>query len=230
MSDQFTQFLQLVIAGGADLLCCCVQGGQAVAIFNQVLLPAQQVYISQQNLDFATDQEGFKGGVVNVHIGDVELFNFFLMSFNARQHAFHIAQLSLHGQGKRRHGAFHAFEHVDTQQVNQAFFTICLAEEALAATNLGAVLLVIGFLLVRQHIAQGRIRRKVEPSDFQIDVADGAEFARTVHIGFDVDGRQALREPASLCRTVILFNMAARACDGQVVQQGKVVKAQHFHQ
>ena len=112
----------------------------------------------------------------------------------------------------------------------QAFFAVHLSEEALATTNLCAVFGVIGSLLVGQHIAQGGIGSEVKPLDFQVDVPDRAKLASPVHISLDVDRRQAVREATSLACAVVLFNVTAGTGNGQVVEQGEVVKAKHLHQ
>ena len=87
-------------------------------------------------------------------------------------------KLPLNGKREGRDRALHALEHIDPQQVDQTFFAIRLAEEAFAAPYLGAVFLVVGGLLVRQHIAQRCIGRQVEAADLVVDVADGLELAR----------------------------------------------------
>jgi hypothetical protein len=71
---------------------------------------------------------------------------------------------------------------------------------------------------------------QVEAPDLEVDVADRAELARTVDVGLDVDGRQAVWEAPGFCGAVVLLDVATRAGNGQVVQQGEVVEAQHFHQ
>ena len=114
--------------------------------------------------------------------------------------------------------------------MDQAFFTIRLAEETFAATHLGAVLGVVGRLLVGQHIAQRRVAGEGEPTDLLVDVADGTELARKVHVGLDVDGRQSVGEAAGLAGAVVLLHMPPGAGNGEMIQQGEVVKTQHFHQ
>ena len=228
--NHFAQAGELGVAGGIDLLGRCQQGGQAVAVFDEVLLPADQIDVAEQHLDLAPDQQALEGRVVDVDIGDVDFFDFVGVCFDMRQGGFHILQLPLDGQREGRHRAFHALEHIDAQQVNQAFFTVHLAEEALAAANLGAVLGVVGGLLVRQHVAQRCIAGQIEAANFQVDVANGAKFAAQVHIRLDVDRRQTIRETACFAGAVVFFNVPARAGDGEMIQQGEVVKAQHFDQ
>ena len=93
--------------------------------------------------------------------------------------------------------------------MNQALFTVYLSEETFAAANLGAVLQVVGLLLVRQHVAQRRIRGEVKAANLKVDVADRAEFARPVHVCFDVDGGQAIRETAGFGSAVVLLDVPA---------------------
>ena len=209
VSDQVTQAEQLVIACGADLFCCCIQGGKPVAVFDEVLLPTYQVHVAEQHLDLATHEQGFKGGVVNVHIGDVEFFDLCRVRIDTGQSGFYILQLAMYCECEGRDGAFHALEHVDAQQVNQALFTVHLPEEAFATANLGAVLLVVGFLLVRQDIAQRGVSSKVEAANLKVDVADGAEFPRAVYVCLDVDGGQPIWEATGFRRAVVPLNVPA---------------------
>ena len=64
--------------------------------------------------------------------------------------------------------------------------------------SLRAVLLVVGRLLVRQHVAQRRVGAEVQPADLVVDLADGAELAGAVDVGLDIDRRQPLGELAGL--------------------------------
>ena len=139
-------------------------------------------------------------------------------------------KLALHGEGEGRDGALHALEHVDAQQVDQAFLAVHLAEEALAAANLGAVLRVVGRLLVRQHVAQRRVGGEVQAADLVVDLADRAELAGAVHVGLDVDRLEPVREAAGLGGAVVLLDVLARAGDGQQVEQREVVEAEHLDQ
>ncbi len=113
------------------------------------MLPPNQVHIAEQHLDLAPDQQRFKRRVVDVHVGNVDLLDVGVAVLDVGQHGFHVLELPLNRQRKGRHGAFHALEHIHPQQVDQALFTVGLAEEALAAANLGAVLGIVGGLLVR---------------------------------------------------------------------------------
>ena len=150
---------------------------QPVAVLDQVLLPADEVHILEQHLDLAADEQALEGGIVDVHILDVDLLHLLGMALDAGERGFHVPQLALHGEGEGRHRAFHALEHIDAQQVDQALLAVDLAEEALAAANLGAVLLVVRLLLVRQHVAQRRVGGEIQAADFEVDLADRAELA-----------------------------------------------------
>ena len=132
---------ELGVARRAHLVRGGVECGEAVAVLDQVLLPADEVHVLQQHLDLAADEQALEGGIVDVHVLDVDLLQLLGVALDAGQRGFHVAQLALHGEGKGRHRAFHALEHVDAQQVDQAFLAVDLAEEALAAANLRAVLL-----------------------------------------------------------------------------------------
>ena len=130
------------------------------------------------------------------------------MRLNPGQHALHVTQLAAHRQAERVHRALHALQHVDPQQVNEAFFTIGLPEEALAAADLGAVLRVVRRLLVRQHVPQRCVRRQVQAPDLAVDLCDGPEVASQIDIALEVDGAQAIREATRLGGAVIPLDVA----------------------
>ena len=140
------------------------------------------------------------------------------------------ASWRLEREGERSDGTFHPLQHVDAQEVDEAFFAVHLAEEALAAANLRAVFGVVGRLLVGQHVAQRGVGREVQAADFVVDLADGAELAGAVHVGLDVDGLQPLGELPRLGGAVVLLDVLAGAGDGQQVEQLEVVEPQHVHE
>ena len=98
--DLLPQFQQLVVACNADLLCRRIQRGKAVAVLDQVLFPAQQINVAQQHLDLATNQQGFKGRVIDVHVFDVQLFDFLAVRFDLCQGFFDVLKLAMHRQCK----------------------------------------------------------------------------------------------------------------------------------
>ena len=149
------------------------------------------------------------------------------MGFDPGQRGLHVGKLALDREGKRCDRAFHPFQDVDAQQVDQAFLAVHLAEEALAAANLGAVLGVVGRLLVRQHVPQRRVGSEVQAADFVVDFADRAELPGEVHVGLDVDRLESLRESARLVSAVVFLDVLARPGDGQQVEQLEVVEAEH---
>ena len=146
------------------------------------------------------------------------------------QGGLHVGELACERESKGGDRALHALEHVDAQEVDKAFLAVHLAEEALAAANLGAVFGVVGRLLVRQHVAQRRVGGEVEAADFVVDLADGAELAGKVHVGLDVDGLESLREAARFGGAVVLLDVLAGAGDGEQVEQLEVVEAEHVDQ
>ena len=167
------------MASRAASTCCAAaeERGQAVAVLDQVLLPADEVHVLKQHLDLAPDQQALEGRVVDVHVLDVDLLDRLGVALDLGQRGFHVGKLALDGEGEGGDRALHALEHVDAQQVDQALLAVHLAEEALAAANLGAVLRVVGRLLVRQHVAQRRVGGEVQAADLVVDLADGAELA-----------------------------------------------------
>ena len=114
--------------------------------------------------------------------------------------------------------------------MDQTLFAVDLAEDAFAAPDGGAVLLVVGGELAFRHVAQRRVAGQVQAPDLQVDLLDRLELAGSVDIGLDVDGRQAARKAASLRSAVVLLDVPARARDGEVIEKGEVVEAQHLDQ
>ena len=119
-----------------------------------------------------------KAGIVDVHVLDVDLFHRPRRGSRSGP-AWPPRRASWRSTVRANDDdrAFHALEHVDAQQVDQALLAVHLAEEALAAANLGAVFLVVGRLLVRQHVAQRRVGGEVQAADLVVDLADRAELA-----------------------------------------------------
>ncbi len=116
--------------------------------------------------------------IVHIHVVDVDFFDRICRARRScAKRRFDVGKLPLEREGERRDGTFHPLEDVDPQQVDEAFLAVDLAEKALAAADLGAVFLVVGRLLVRQHVAQRRVGAEVEAADFVVDLADGAELA-----------------------------------------------------
>ena len=201
------------------------------------MTPAGQVQVAEQHLDLAANQQRLKGWVVNIDIADVDLFKLVfspratgLVRGQARQRGVHVLELPAHGQAEGPDRAFHALEQVHPHQVNQALFAVDLAEDAFAAPDGGAVLLVVGGELAFLHVAQRRVAGQLQAPDLQVDLLDRLEFAGSVDIGLDVDGRQAAGEAASLRSAVVLLDVPARARDGEVIEKGEVVEAQHLDQ
>ncbi len=96
-----------------------------------------------------------------------------------------------------------------------------------AALDLGAVLAVVGALLVREDVAEGGVGGQVQAADLEVDVGDGREHAGAVDVGLDVDGLEAVGEAAGLLDPVVLLDVLARAGDGEQVEEGEVVEAEH---
>src|SRR5208337_5392401 len=92
----------------------------------------------------------------------------------------------------------------DAQEVNEAFLAVGLPEEAFSAADSSAVFLVIGSLLVREHITQQGIGAQVQPANLGVDLANRAELAGAVHVGLDVDGLEPLGESSGFRRAVVL--------------------------
>ena len=192
--------------------------------------PTDQVHVFEQDLDLAPDQEGLEGRVVHVHVGDVYLFDGFFMGLDFGEGGLHVGELALDREGEGGDGALHALEHVDAQEVDQAFLAVHLAEETLAATDAGAVFLVVSFLLVGQDVAERGVGAEIEAADFGIDLPDGTELARAVNVGLDVDGLEALGELAGFGGPVVFFDVLAGAGDGQEIQQREVIETEHVHE
>ena len=68
------------------------------AIFDQLLFPADQVHVLQQHLYFAPDEQALEGGIVEVHVLDVDLVHLVRVALDAGQCCLHVAQLALDGE------------------------------------------------------------------------------------------------------------------------------------
>src|SRR3546814_11445635 len=83
---------------------------------------------------------------------------------------------------------------------------------------------------MRKNVSQGRISAERQPPDFVVDLADGAELARQVNVGLDVDRTQTLGELAGFLRAVVALHMLTRPRNGEHVEQLEIIEAQHVHQ
>ena len=228
--DDLPQRLQLGIAGSGDLAGGGGQRRQAVAIVVQVLAPARQIHVAEQHLDLAADQKPLVAGIVHVDIRDIDLFHLFGAGLDAGQGGVDVGELALDGEGEGGDGALHALQDVDAQQMNQALFAVHLAEESVAATDADAVFGVVLATLVGQQVAQRRVGGQCEAANLVVDLADGAKLPGPIHVGLVVDGAQALGEAPGLGGAVVALDVLARAGEGNQVEQGEVVEAQHLDQ
>ncbi|HUY28451.1 MAG TPA: hypothetical protein VMV27_13640 [Candidatus Binataceae bacterium] len=114
--------------------------------------------------------------------------------------------------------------------MDQAFLAVGLAEHPLSTMQPRAVLLVVGRLLVRQHIAQGSVGTEIEPPNLAIDLADRTKLAGAIDVGLDVDRWQTLGELADFQRPVILLDVLARSRDREQIEQFEIVESEHVEQ
>jgi len=224
------QRCQLGVTGAIDPRGLGMQCREPVAVFDEVLAPAHLVHVIEQNLDLVAEQQGLEGGIIQIDLLDLNLFETVVVVVDSGEHGIDVAKLPLDRQCERRHGALHALEYVDAQQIDQAFFAVHLAEHAGAAADPGAVLAVVGIAFGGQHITQRGVGGQVEPANLQVDPANRRKLAFQVHVGLDVDGLQPLRKTPRLRGAVVFLDVLARAGDGQQVQQLEVVEAKHFDQ
>ena len=89
---------------------------------------------------------------------------------------------------------------------------------------------VVGRLLVRQNIAERSVGAQVETANLVVNLADGAEGPGDVHVGFDVDGLEPLRELAGFLRAIVFLDVFAGASDGEQIEEFEIIKAEHVHQ
>ena len=75
--DHLAQGGELGVACGIHLLGRREQRRQAVAVLDQVLLPADEVHVLQQYLHLAPDEQALEGRIVDVHIVDVDFLHLF---------------------------------------------------------------------------------------------------------------------------------------------------------
>ena len=147
------------------------------------------------------------------------------MLLNLGQRGGHVVELAFHREREGGHRAFHALKNVYAQQMDEAFFTVHLTKKTFAAANLRAVFLIVGSLLVRQHIPERGVGREREAANLVIDFADGTELTSAVNVGLEIDGLEALRKPSGFGGAVIFFDVLARACDGQEIEQLEIIES-----
>ena len=80
--NNVTQGCQFGISTRINLGCRCVKSCQPVTIFNELLLPTDQIHIMKQDLDLAANEQAFEGGIVKVNIGNVDLIKLSCFLFN----------------------------------------------------------------------------------------------------------------------------------------------------
>ena len=83
--DDFAEGLELGVARRAHLLRRRQQRGEPVAVFDEVLPPADAVHVLEQHLDLAPDQQALESRVVDVHVLDVNFFDRLRLGFDLRQ-------------------------------------------------------------------------------------------------------------------------------------------------
>jgi len=145
--DHLTQSGELGVARCVNLGSLRVERGQSVSVLDEVLLPATRSTSLSNTLTSGrragSRKRGRRGPRPQSQSPPAPR-----LALDAGKRRFHVPQLALHREGEGRHRAFHPLEHVDAHQVGQALFAVGLSEEALAAANLGAVLLIVRLLLV----------------------------------------------------------------------------------
>ena len=184
-----------------------MQRREAIAIFDQILFPANLVDVLKEDLDLAADQQTLECRVFDVHFRDVDLFHLVSLILQARERALHVGELAPHRKRKGGHRALHALQRVDAKKLHQALLAIHLPEESLAPFELGAVLRVVRLPLVRQHVTQRRIGSQVEAADLRVDLTNGRERSRKVYVRLEVDRLQPLGKPSGLRRSVVLLDV-----------------------
>ena len=105
--DHGAQVGQLGVSGLVHLLGGIEEGRQAVAILDQVLLPADKIDVLQQHLDLATDQQCLEGRIVDLDIRDFRFVHLVRCGFNPIDGCVHVFQLPPNRQGKRAHRTLH---------------------------------------------------------------------------------------------------------------------------
>ena len=82
----------------------------------EVLLPADEIDILQQHLHLAAHQQALEGGILDVDILNIDLFQIFGLGLDTREHGLYIAELALDRECEGRHSAFHALQDVHAQR------------------------------------------------------------------------------------------------------------------
>jgi hypothetical protein len=94
--DDLAECRQLGVTRSIDLAGSRVERRQSIAVLDEVLLPADEVDVIEQHFDLTANQKALEGGIVDVHIVDIDLFEFLGVSFDKGERGFHVPQLSLY--------------------------------------------------------------------------------------------------------------------------------------
>ena len=134
--DDLAKSAELGVARRTHLLRRRKQRGEPVAVFDEVLPPADAVHVLEQHFDLAPNQQALESRVINVDVLDVDFLDGFRVGFDFGKGGFHVGELALDREGERSDRTLHPLEDVHPQQVDKAFFAVHLPEETLAAANL----------------------------------------------------------------------------------------------
>ena len=102
----------------------------------------------QKHLDLSTDEKRFHSRIIDIQLVDGQFLCHVLQGIESRQQRVDAIELPTHRERKGMDRAFHALEQIDAHELNEAFFAIHLAEDAVAPANTDAVALVIRRALV----------------------------------------------------------------------------------
>ena len=183
--------------------------------------------VPKQNLDLAADEEALEGRVLDVDVGDVELFDFTYLLLDAREERINVRKLALHGQRERGDRTLHAFQHVHAEKLDEALLAVELPENSTSAAKSGAVLRVIRLSPVWQDVAQRCVGGEVQPPNLRVDLVDRGKLPIEIDVRLHVDRSQAFRKAARLPVSVVFLQMTARTGDRKAVQKVEVVEPQH---
>ena len=93
--DDLAEGLELGVPRRAHLLCRREQRGQPVAVFDEVLPPADAIHVLEQYLYLAPDQQALESRVFGVYVCNVDFFKGLGLGFDLRQCGLHVGELAL---------------------------------------------------------------------------------------------------------------------------------------
>lgn len=168
-------------------------------VLQEVLAPADQVHVRDENPDLATtDRQLVRAQVVALLLVERVRAVVGLVAVDRTQVRVDALQLPAHRQPEGVDGTLQPLEDVHPHQVDQALLSVGLLETTLATLQASRVLIGVLGPFVRSQVVHGRVRGQIELADLVVEFPDGTEVTLCVDIRLHVERREALgKDPVS---------------------------------